>query len=375
MKPAFRLTPVIAALGVAAGLTFAAGAQAQTIKIGVVGPTTGPVTQYGDMVREGVDTAVERINAAGGVNGKKLETVVIDDGCEPKQGPVAANRVVNSKIGFVVGHVCSGATIAAADVYNNEGVVMVTPSATSPALTDGKNYEFIFRTIGRDDQQGPAAAKFVLEKLKPKKVAVLHDKQSYGQGIATAVKNDLEKGGIPVAIFEGINAGDSDYSAVITKLKSGGVDFVYYGGYHPEMGLLLRQAAEQGVKAKWMGPEGTGNPDINAIAGDAVEGMLLTLPADFSQSAANAEIVKAFQAKKRNAAGAFQMTAYTATLAIADGIKGAGSEDPAKVAKFLYANTLDTPIGKISWNKQGDLTNFQFDVFTWHKDGSKTVYK
>ncbi|MPT29468.1 MAG: branched-chain amino acid ABC transporter substrate-binding protein [Achromobacter sp.] len=375
MKQAFRLTPVIAALGVAAGLAFSAGAQAQTIKIGVVGPTTGPVTQYGDMVREGVDTAVERINAAGGVNGKKLETVVIDDGCEPKQGPVAANRVVNSKIGFVVGHVCSGATIAAADIYNNEGVVMVTPSATSPALTDGKNYEFIFRTIGRDDQQGPAAAKFILEKIKPKKAAVLHDKQSYGQGIATAVKNDLEKGGVPVAIFEGINAGDSDYSAVITKLKSQGVDFVYYGGYHPEMGLLLRQAAEQGVKAKWMGPEGTGNPDINAIAGDAVEGMLLTLPADFTQNAANADIVKAFEAKKRNASGAFQMTAYAATQVIADGIKGAGSDDPTKVAKYLHANSFDTPIGKVSWNKQGDLTNFQFDVFTWHKDGSKTVYK
>ena len=375
MKQAFRLTPVIAALSVAAGLAFGAGAQAQTIKIGVVGPTTGAVTQYGDMVREGVDTAVERINAAGGINGKKLETVVIDDGCEPKQGPVAANRVVNSKIGFVVGHVCSGATIAAADIYNNEGVVMVTPSATSPALTDGKNYDFIFRTIGRDDQQGPAAAKFILEKLKPKKAAVLHDKQSYGQGIATAVKNDLEKGGVPVAIFEGINAGDSDYSAVITKLKSQGVDFVYYGGYHPEMGLLLRQAAEQGVKAKWMGPEGTGNPDINAIAGDAVEGMLLTLPADFTQNAANAEIVKAFAAKKRNASGAFQMTAYTATQVIADGIKGAGSEDPAKVAKYLHANSFDTPIGKVSWNKQGDLTNFQFDVFVWHKDGSKSVYK
>ena len=375
MKQAFRLTPVIAALGVAAGLAFSAGAQAQTIKIGVVGPTTGAVTQYGDMVREGVDTAVERIQAAGGINGKKLETGVIEDGCEPKQGPVAANRVVNSKIGFVVGHVCSGATIAAADIYNNEGVVMVTPSATSPALTDGKNYDFIFRTIGRDDQQGPAAAKFILEKLKPKKAAVLHDKQSYGQGIATAVKNDLEKGGVPVAIFEGINAGDSDYSAVITKLKSQGVDFVYYGGYHPEMGLLLRQAAEQGVKAKWMGPEGTGNPDINAIAGDAVEGMLLTLPADFTQNAANAEIVKAFAAKKRNASGAFQMTAYTATQVIADGIKGAGSEDPTKVAKYLHANTFDTPIGKVAWNKQGDLTNFQFDVFVWHKDGSKSVYK
>lgn len=147
MKKHFRLTPILAACGVAMGLAWS-GAQAQSIKIAVVGPTTGPVTQYGDMVREGVDTAIEQINAAGGVNGKKLEAVVIDDACEPKQGPVAANRVVNQKIGFVVGHVCSGATIAATEIYNNEGVVMVTPSATSPAVTDGKNYEFIFRTIG-----------------------------------------------------------------------------------------------------------------------------------------------------------------------------------------------------------------------------------
>lgn len=105
---------------------------------------------------------------------------------------MAANRVVNSKIGYVVGPVCSGASIAAAPIYNNEGVVVVTPSATSPALTDGKNYHFIFLTIGRDDQQGPAAAKFIVEKIKPKKVAVLHDKQSYGQGIASSVRADLQ---------------------------------------------------------------------------------------------------------------------------------------------------------------------------------------
>ncbi|AZW21839.1 leucine ABC transporter subunit substrate-binding protein LivK [Bordetella bronchiseptica] len=375
MNKAFRFTPVIAALGMAAGIAMSAGAHAQTIKIAVVGPTTGQVTQYGDMVREGVDTAIERINATGGVNGKKLEAVVIDDGCEPKQGPVAANRVVNDKIGFVVGHVCSGATIAATEIYNNEGVVMVTPSATSPAVTDGKNYEFIFRTIGRDDQQGPAAAKFILEKIKPKTVAVIHDKQSYGQGIATAVKDTLEKNGTKVVIFEGINAGDSDYSAVITKLKAAKVDFVYYGGYHPEMGLLLRQGAEQGLDAKFMGPEGVGNPDINAIAGPAVEGMLLTLPADFTLNPANAEIVKAFKDKKRDASGAFQLTAYAATQVIADGIKGAGSEDPTKVAQYLHANSFQTPIGKTSWNKQGDLSAFEFEVFTWHKDGSKTSYK
>jgi branched-chain amino acid transport system substrate-binding protein len=372
MKHALGTAGLAAVLGIATG-AMGTPALGQTIKIGVVGPTTGPVTQYGDMVREGVSTAVERINAAGGIDGRKLEMVPVDDGCEPKQSPVAANRVVNDKIGFVVGGVCSGASIAAAPVYESEGVVMVTPSATAPALTDGKKYTFVFRTIGRDDQQGPAAARYIIDRIKPAKAAVLHDKQSYGQGIATSVKGELEKAGIPVAVFEGLNAGDSDYSAVITKLKSNGVDFVYYGGYHPEMGLLLRQAAEQGLKARFMGPEGAGNPDINAIAGDAVEGMLLTLPADFSRDPGNAAIVKAFIDKKRNPAGAFQLTAYTATQVIADGIKGAGSTDPTKVAAYLHANSFDTPIGKVSWNKQGDLQSFAFDVFTWHKDGSKTA--
>jgi branched-chain amino acid transport system substrate-binding protein len=364
-------------LAAAAALAFTAGvlaipAQAQTIKIAAVGPTTGAVTQYGDMVREGVNTAVEQVNAAGGINGRKLEVVVIDDGCEPKQGPTAANRVVNEKIGFVVGAVCSGATIAGAPIYEQEGVVMVTPSATAPALTDGKKYNFIFRTIGRDDQQGPAAAAYIVDKLKPKKVAVLHDKQSYGQGIATSVKSQLDKAGIPVAVFEGINAGDSDYSAVITKLKSANVDFVYYGGYHPEMGLLMRQAAEQGLKARFMGPEGAGNPDINAIAGPAVEGMLLTLPADFSQDPKNADLVKAFKDKQRNPSGAFQLTAYTATMAIVDGIKGAGTVDPTKVAAWLHKNSIDSPIGKVSWNSQGDLNSFAFKVYEWHRDGSHT---
>jgi branched-chain amino acid transport system substrate-binding protein len=370
-----KFTPMAAAIGLAAGMLMSTGVAAQNIKIAVAGPFTGALTQYGTMVKEGVDTAVEQINAAGGVLGKKLEAVTIDDGCEPKQGPVVANRVVNDEIHYVVGHVCSGATIAATNIYNSEGVVMVTPSATSPAVTDGKNYDTIFRTIGRDDQQGPAAAKFIAEKIKPQQVAILHDKQSYGQGIATAVKNDLEKAGIKVVLFEGINAGDSDYSAVITKLKTSGADFVYYGGYHPEMGLLLRQGAEQGLKAKFMGPEGVGNPDINAIAGAAVEGMLVTLPADFTKDPSNAAIVKAFTDKKRDPSGAFQLTAYSATQAIAEGIKGAGADDPAKVAAWLHANSVSTPIGKISWNKQGDLNNFKFDVFTWHKDGSKTVFQ
>jgi branched-chain amino acid transport system substrate-binding protein len=370
MNIPFRMPTLVAALSLA-GATLLTAAHAQ-VKIAMVIPTTGPLTQYGDMVKEGVETAVEEINGAGGIGGKKIEIVAIDDACEPKQGPVAANRVVNAKIGYVVGPVCSGASIAAAPIYNNEGVVVITPSATSPALTEGKNYTYIFRTIGRDDQQGPFAAKFIAEKVKPKKVAVLHDKQSYGQGIAAAVRDTLKASNVNVALFEGINAGDSDYSAVITKLKSAGVDFVYYGGYHPEMGLLLRQASEQGLKVRMMGPEGVGNPEINAIGGASVEGMLVTLPADFASNPKNAAVVKAFKDKKRDPSGSFQMASYTAVKVIAESIKAVG-DNADKVAKHLHTASFDTPLGTLAWDAKGDLKSYDFQVFQWHKDGSKTA--
>jgi branched-chain amino acid transport system substrate-binding protein len=355
----------LAALGLSA-------AQAETVKIALAIPETGAVTQYGDMVKAGAQTAIEQINAAGGKGGFKFEAVPMDDACDPKQAVTVANRIVSEKIHYVIGHVCSGGTIPASEIYENQGIVMVTPSATSPLITEGKHRKFIFRTIGRDDQQGPIAAQYIIDKVKPKKVAVLHDKQSYGQGIATAVKNTLEKAHVPVVLFEGINAGDSDYSAVITKLKAAGVDFVYFGGYHPEMGLLLRQGREQGFKAPFMGPEGVGNKDVTAIAGPASEGMLATLPADFTKDPANAGVLKAFAAAKRDPNGTFQMPAYAAAQIIAEAIGGAKSADPAKVAAYMHAHDFKTPIGDVSYDQQGDLKSFKFVVFQWHKDATKT---
>lgn len=369
-----RLTSTaMAAVLATAGIAAFTSANAETIKIAIAGPMSGSVAQYGDMVKAGALTAIEQINAAGGANGNKFEAVMMDDACEPKQAVAVANKIVSQGIHYVIGHVCSGSTIPASDIYENEGIVMVTPSATAPQLTETKKRNFIFRTIGRDDQQGPAAAQYIIGKVKPKKVAVLHDKQSYGQGIASSVKKDLEAAKIPVAVFEGINAGDSDYSAVITKLKSQGVDFVYFGGYHPEMGLLLRQAREQGVKATFMGPEGVGNKDVTAIAGPASEGMLVTLPADFSADPANAALVKAFADKKRDANGPFQMPAYAAVKIIGDAIAGAKSTDPTKVAAYMHKNAFTTPIGKVEYDAKGDLKSFKFVVYTWHKDATKTA--
>ncbi|CAG9163693.1 branched-chain amino acid ABC transporter substrate-binding protein [Cupriavidus pampae] len=369
-----RLTSIsVAAAMATAGLFAATQASAETVKIAIAGPMSGAVAQYGDMVKAGALTAIEQINAAGGAGGNKLEAVLMDDACEPKQAVAVANKIVSQNIRYVIGHVCSGSTIPASDIYENEGIVMVTPSATAPQLTENKKRKFIFRTIGRDDQQGPAAAQYIIGKVKPKKVAILHDKQSYGQGIASSVRKDLEAAKIPVAVFEGINAGDSDYSAVITKLKSQGVDFVYFGGYHPEMGLLLRQAREQGVKATFMGPEGVGNKDVTAIAGPASEGMLVTLPADFSADPANAALVKAFADKKRDANGAFQMPSYAAVQIIGDAIAGAKSTDPTKVAAYMHKNAFQTPIGKVEYDEKGDLKAFKFVVYTWHKDATKTA--
>jgi branched-chain amino acid transport system substrate-binding protein len=376
MRFATRLTKV--SLGVAAAvlaLSSSGLVQAETVKIAIAGPQTGTVAQYGDMVRAGALTAIEQINAAGGAGGNKFEVVLMDDACEPKQAVAVANKIVSQGIKFVIGHVCSGSTIPASDIYENEGVVMVTPSATAPQLTDAKPHKFIFRTIGRDDQQGPVAAKYVIEKIKPKKVAILHDKQSYGQGVATSVKTGLDAAKVPVVVFEGINAGDSDYSSVITKLKSKGVDFVYFGGYHPEMGMLMRQAREQGVKAVFMGPEGVGNKDITAIAGAASEGMLVTLPADFAAEPGNAALVKAFAAQKRDPNGPFQLPAYSAVKVVADAIAGSKSTDPTKVAAYLHANVFNTPIGTVKYDKKGDLEAFKFVVFAWHKDATKTEAK
>jgi branched-chain amino acid transport system substrate-binding protein len=345
---------------------------AETLKIAIAGPFTGPVAQYGDMQKIGAEMAVERINAAGGVDGMMLEAVLMDDVCEPKQAVAVANKVINDDIQFVVGHLCSGSTQPASEVYEDEGVLMITPASTNPAITE-RGFELIFRTIGLDSQQGPVAGTFIAEKMKPTKMAIIHDKQQYGQGIAQSVKDTVEKAGVDVAVFEGVNSGQNDFSALITKLKRDGIDFVYYGGYHPELGLILRQSKEQGFDARFMGPEGVGNQEISAIAGDASEGLLVTLPADFAAEPANADLVQAFKDKGQDPSGPFVMPSYAAVQVVTDAIKATGSTDPETVAAAMRETTYQTPIGSVAFDEKGDLREFQFVVYEWHTDGSKTV--
>ncbi len=348
----------------------AAGNAAAEIKIGVAGPMTGPVAQYGDMQFSGTRMAIERINADGGVMGEKLVAVEYDDVCDPKQAVTVANRMVNDGVRFVVGHLCSSSTQPASDIYEDEGILMITPASTSPKITE-RGYKLIFRTIGLDSMQGPVAGNYIASQ-NPERVAIIHDKQQYGEGIATAVRDTLKDKGIEIAMFEGVTAGSKDFSSLVTKLKQANVDYVYFGGYHPELGLILRQARQAGLDTKFMGPEGVGNKDINTIAGEAAEGLLVTLPPSFDQKAENQELVKAFEAKGEDPSGPFVLTSYAAVQLVADGIEAAQSKDPFDVAAALRSGTFETPIGAVEYDKAGDMKSFEFVVFEWHSDGSKT---
>ncbi len=369
-KTTQRISTLFAAMALAGVASYSLAAE--PIKIALAGPVTGPVAQYGDMQSMGALMAIEQINKAGGVNGSMLEAVTYDDACDPKQAVAVANKIVNDGIQFVVGHLCSGSSQPAADIYDEEGIMMITAASTAPELTE-KGHTLIFRTIGLDTMQGPTAGNYVVEQLKPKRAAILHDKQQYGEGIATSVKKALDDAKIPVVLFEGVTAGDKDFSALIAKLKKENVDFVYFGGYHPEMGMLLRQSAENKFSARFMGPEGVGNSDISAIAGDASEGMLVTLPKAFDEDPKNADLVAAFKAKKQDPRGAFVFPAYAAVQVMADAMTISKSQDPEKVAQALRSNSFDTPTGTLEFDDKGDLKNFSFVVYQWHADGSKTA--
>ena len=355
-------------------LAFSNMALAEDIKVAVVGAMSGPVAQYGDQEFTGAEQAVADINAKGGIKGNKLQIVKYDDACDPKQAVAVANKVVNDGIKYVIGHLCSSSTQPASDIYEDEGILMITPAATAPELT-ARGYQLILRTTGLDSDQGPTAAKYILEKVKPQRIAIVHDKQQYGEGLARAVQDGLKKGNANVVFFDGITAGEKDFSALIARLKKENIDFVYYGGYYPEMGQMLRQARSVGLKTQFMGPEGVGNASLSNIAGDAAEGMLVTMPKRYDQDPANKAIVDALKADKKDPTGPYVWITYAAVQSLSTAMDRSGSKEPLDLVKDLKAHGADTVIGPLKWDEKGDLKGFEFGVFQWHADGSSTVAK
>jgi len=347
-----------------ASLAFAPLAHAD-ITIGLIAPLTGPVAAYGDQVKNGAQTAVDEINKKGGILGEKVVLELADDAGEPKQGVSAANKVVGDGIRFVVGPVTSGVAIPVSDVLAENGVLMVTPTATAPDLTK-RGLTNVLRTCGRDDQQAEVAAKYVLKNFKDKRVAIVNDKGAYGKGLADAFKATLNAGGITEVVNDAITPGDKDFSALTTRIKSEKVDVVYFGGYHPEGGLLARQLHDLAVNATIIGGDGLSNTEFWAIGTDAVGGTIFTNASDATKSPDSKAAADALAAKNIPAE-AFTLNAYAAVEVLKAGIEKAGSaEDAEAVATALKdGKEIPTAIGKVTYGETGDLTSQSFSLYKW----------
>ncbi|MDX3926794.1 MAG: branched-chain amino acid ABC transporter substrate-binding protein [Shinella sp.] len=354
----------------AASLALASAAHADIV-IGLVAPLTGPVAAYGDQVKNGAEAAVAEINKNGGILGEQVVLKLADDAGEPKQGVSAANQIVGEGIRFVVGPVTSGVAMPASDVFAENGVLMVTPTATTPELT-AKGLPNVLRTCGRDDQQAEVAAQYVLKNLKDKKIAIVHDKGAYGKGLADAFKAGLNAGGVTEVLYDSVTPGDKDFSALVTRLKAENVEAIYFGGYHPEGGLLARQLHDLSVKATIIGGEGLSNSEFWAIGNEAAAGTIFTNASDALKNPDSATAVKVLEA-----AGippeAFTLNAYAAVEVLKAGIEKAGSaEDSAAVATALKSGEpVSTAIGKLTYGETGDLTSPSFSLFKW--EGGKIV--
>jgi branched-chain amino acid transport system substrate-binding protein len=347
------------------GLAFSGAANAQ-IKLGVGGPITGPNATFGAQLKNGAEQAAEDINAAGGIMGQKIQVVVGDDVSDPKQGVSVANKFSGEGVKMVVGHFNSGVSIPASEVYQESGIIQITPASTNPRFTE-RNMWNTFRTCGRDDQQGAVAGAYLASKFKGKKVAIIDDKTPYGKGLADETRKAMNGKGLKETMSESINTGEKDYSALVSKIKQANVDVVYFGGLHTEAGLIIRQMRDQGVKAPLMGGDGIVSAEFVSIAGPGAEGTLMTFSPDPRKNPNAKDAVAKFKAKNIDPE-AYTLYAYAAVQILKAAAEQAKTTDSKKIAEVMkQGKPFKTVIGDISFDKKGDITRPDYIMYEWKK--------
>jgi branched-chain amino acid transport system substrate-binding protein len=365
------MRPIALAATVAGLLAFTPAAHAQ-LKIGVAGPFTGALAAYGDQMRSGVEEAVKAINAEGGIGGQQVEIVLGDDQADPRQGISVANKFAAEGVKFVVGHINSGVSIPASEVYLESGILQISPASTNPTYTERGMWN-TFRTCGRDDQQGAVAGAYLAVAYKGKNIAVLHDKTPYGQGLAMETQKALNAAGLKEVMFEGINVGEKDFSALVGKLKQSKVDAVYFGGVYTEAALILRQMHDQALKIPLMSGDGIASSEFAAIAGDSGIGTLMTFSPDPRKNPAAAEAVAKFNARGVDPE-AYTLYSYAAMQIIKSAAEAAGSDDPQKAAAVIHSGkTFETVIGALAYDSKGDVTRPDYIVYEWRKNAEGVV--
>ncbi|MBK5950558.1 branched-chain amino acid ABC transporter substrate-binding protein [Rhodobium orientis] len=363
---------LLAGVALSAGMLMSGAAWAD-ISIATAGPMTGQYATFGAQMKAGAEQAVEDLNAAGGVLGEQLNLEIGDDACDPKQAVAVANQMAGNGVVFMAGHFCSGSSIPASSVYSEEGIVQISPASTNPKFTDERPGPGIYRVCGRDDQQGEVAGKFLADKFADTKVAIIHDKTAYGKGLADQTMKFMEEAGKKADMYEAYTAGEKDYTALVSKLKSEGIGVLYVGGYHTEAGLMVRQMRDQGMDTVLISGDALVTDEYWSITGDAGSGTLMTFSPDPRKNPDAAPLVEKFRAKGIEPEG-YVLYTYAAMQAWAQAAEAAGSTDYDAVVKALNEGTFKTVLGELSFDDKGDVTLPGYVFYEW-KDGKYDYLK
>jgi branched-chain amino acid transport system substrate-binding protein len=349
--------------------------QANVIRIGFVAPLTGDQAEIGIDMKNGALMAVEEANAAGGVLGKQLEFVPMDDKHDPKEAVAVAQKLITDPtVVAVVGHLNSNCSIPASKKYHEANIVMITPASTNPDLTL-QGFPEVFRVCATDAVQGPFGAEFAIKQLGIKRIAIMHDRSQYGQGLAEQFRKGANQLGIKELTFEGITQGDRDFNAILTKIKTLNPEVIYFGGMYPEGGLLVKQMRELGIKAKFMGGDGIYVPGYIDIGGKAAEGSLMTfLAPPWDEFPTAKEFVAKF-VPKYGQIKTYAPFSYDAANIVIDAIKRAGTTDRAAIVKALReTKDFNGVVGITNFDEKGDTTTKAMYIYTV-KGGKFVLYK
>jgi branched-chain amino acid transport system substrate-binding protein len=382
MKSSHKLSLAVAlALGLAAcgqkeepkkaAATAPAAPAGLTVTIAHAGPLTGSIAHLGKDDENGVALAVSQANDKKiTIDGKPVTFNMMseDDQADPKVGTTVAQKLVDAKVAAVVGHLNSGVSIPASEIYSKAGIPMISGSATNPQLTE-RSMKTVFRTVGRDDQQGPAIAAYIAHELKAKKVALIDDKTAYGEGLANEVEKTLKADKVNVVSRERTTDKETDFKAILTKIKAKNPDVIFHGGMDATGGPLLKQARELGIKAVFAFGDGACTDEMGKLAGNAAEGMVCS-QAGLPREAADPEFVKAFNAKY----GEIKQYApyfYDGANAIIEAMKKANSVDPAKFTPEMFNVSFKGATGTVEFDAKGDRKNAEMTIFKMQ--GGKVV--
>lgn len=382
-KITFYLIVLVVSLSMILASCSKGGGAPQTIQIGLQAPLTGDFASEGQWAKQSVEIARDLINKKGGILGKQVEIVVADDASNPKDSALAAQKLISQGLKEVIASYGSSVTAPAADLYDANKVVSVGYGCTAVRLTMEKQRPYFFRTAGRDDTQSEFFAKFAVEVLKAKRIAIMHDNQDYGKGVAEDAKKYLQPyidaKQTELVYYDAITPHESDYSAVVSQIKEINPDVWFYTGYYAEAALLIKQARQAGVTSIFVGNNSVPTPEFEKIAGlDAIKGsyMLNEPMPKFLNYPESIEFMDAYKAKYNELPGSiWAVYAADALNALAAAITKAGSTDPDAVANAMRTMTDAKGItGPLMFTERGDRKNIPYYAYVYNDQGQLELF-